>query len=263
MVLRPVIPRVFATLAAVVVPLLLTIDAIAQLLPDHVWLGPAIAAACALPVVYAAKLARSQALLGAALAAMAASVSGDVPEQLAISGDEQSLEVHDLREGPLPAERDGYVAVRGFLRSDWQVDEYRVADGQRPDQNEQAKAVLVPLLGTNAEVIEVEGGELERVIVARVTPALLGTPSLVTVRGRIGPVSPEIVDSLFAVQVDADGKASTLALRPEAVMLDSLDVPTRGQAITRLALAIGAGVLALVLLWLAVPRNEAGVATTA
>ncbi|HLT36080.1 MAG TPA: hypothetical protein VK034_07335, partial [Enhygromyxa sp.] len=69
------IPRAFATLAAIVVPLLLTLDAIARLLPDVAWLGPAIAAACALPVVYAARLARGQALLGAALATMAAATS--------------------------------------------------------------------------------------------------------------------------------------------------------------------------------------------
>src|SRR5690606_33997946 len=149
--LDPVIPRAFATLAAIVVPLLLTLDAIARLLPDVAWLGPAIAAACALPVVYAARLARGQALLGAALATMAAATSAELSEQLAItSDDEQELAVHDLRDGPLPAGRDGYVVVRGFLRGDWQVDEYRVAHGQRPDQNEQAEAVLVPLLGTNA-----------------------------------------------------------------------------------------------------------------
>lgn len=252
------IPRAFATLAAIVVPLLLTLDAIARLLPDVAWLGPAIAAACALPVVYAARLARGQALLGAALATMAAATSAELSEQLAItSDDEQELAVHDLRDGPLPAGRDGYVVVRGFLRGDWQVDEYRVAHGQRPDQNEQAEAVLVPLLGTNAEVIEVEDGALDRVIVARVAPAQLGNRSLVTLRGRIGPVSPEIVDSLFAVQIDGQGHASVATLRPEAVLLDTLDVPTRGQAITRAALAIGAGLLALALLWLSVPRPDA------
>jgi hypothetical protein len=250
-VLRQILPYASASLAAIVVPLLLTVDAVAQLLPDRAWLGPAIAAACALPVVYMAKLARFQALLGAALAAMAAALSVELPSQLAITGDEQSLMVHDLREGPLPVERDGYVAVRGFLRSDWQVDEYRVAKGERPDQNEQAQAVLVPLLGTNAEVIE-----NQRVIVARVAPAQLGHRSLVTLRGRIGPVSPEIVESLFTVQIDGKGRASVSELRPEAVLLDTLEVPTRGQAITRAGLAIGAGLLAWVLLGLAVPRRE-------
>ncbi|MFO7563564.1 MAG: hypothetical protein R6X02_13035 [Enhygromyxa sp.] len=255
--IRQLMPHAFALLAAIVVPLSLTIDAIAQRLPGPWWIGPAIAAACTVPVVVLAKHARAQALLGAALAAMAAALSAEVPEQLAITADEQRLQIHDLREGPLPAGREGYVAVRGFLRSDWQVDEYRVARGQRPDQNEQARAVLVPLLGTNAEVIAVEGEALERVIIARIAPTQLGTPSLVSLRGRVGPVSPEIVDSLFAVQIDGSGLASASALRPEAVLLDTLEVPTRGQAITRLGLAIGAGLLAWVLLVLAVPRGEA------
>jgi hypothetical protein len=186
---------------------------------------------------------------------LAAAATPELSELLAITRAEQSLAIHDLREGPLPAEQDGYAAVRGFLRDDWQVDEYRVAHGQRPDQNEQAEAVLVPLLGTDAAVIEVGAGELERVIVARVSPAQLGARSLVTLRGRVGPVSPEIVDSLFAVQVDKEGFTSAAMLRPQAVLLDTLDMPTRGQAITRLALAIASALLGLALLWLAVPRT--------
>lgn len=251
--------RVFATLAAIAVPLILMIEAVSRLLPEQAWLGPTIAAALALPVVLAAKQARTQALLGAALAALAAGATPELPEMLAITRDEQQLVIHDLREGPLPAEQRGYVTVRGFLRSDWQVDEYRVERGQRPDQNEQADAVLVPLLGTNAAVIEVEGAELQRVIVARVSPAQLGVRSLVTLRGRLGPVSPEIVDSLFAVQVDEKGLASATGLRPEAVLLDTLEVPTRGQAITRLALALASALLGFGLLWLSVPRKRSDV----
>jgi hypothetical protein len=249
-----VVLRALATLAAIAVPLLLMIDAVSDLLRDLVWVGPALAAALALPLVLAAKHARGQALIGAGLAALAAAATPELPEQFAITRDEQTLVIHDLREGPLPAEQHGHVAVRGFLRSDWQVDEYRVQPGERPDQNEQAEAVLVPLLGTDAAIIEVEGSELERVIVARVAPTQLGTRSLVTLRGRLGPVSPEIVDSLFAVQIDAKGRANATMLRPDAVLLDTLDVPTRGQAITRLLLAIAAGVLGLVLLWLSLPR---------
>jgi hypothetical protein len=250
-----VVSRVLATLAAIAVPLLLLSDAVVDLLP-LAWLGPALAGALALPVVWMARHARGQALIGAGLAALAAAATPELPELLAITRAEQNLAIHDLRDGPLPAGLDGYVAVRGFLHSDWQVDEYRVARGERPDQNEQAEAVLVPLLGTDAATIKVEGSTLERVIVARVAPAQLGTRSLQTLRGRLGPVSPEIVDSLLAVQIDAKGQAHATMLRPEAVLLDTLAVPTRGQAITRLCLAITAGVLGFVLLWLAVPRKQ-------
>lgn len=246
--------RGFAVLAAIAVPLVLTIDAVTRVLPDLPWLGPALAAAFALPIVFAARFARGQAAIGAGVAAMAAAASAEVPELLAITGDEQALVIHDLREGPLPATREGYVAVRGFLRSDWQVDEYRVAAGERPDQNQAAKAVLVPLLGTNAERIEVEADEMGRVLVARVTPTQVEAGPLVTLRGRLGPVAPDIVDSLFAIQIDAKGRASETMVRPEAVMLDTFDMPTRSQAITRAGLAIGASVLALLLLLLALPR---------
>ena len=244
--------RVFAVLAAFVVPLLLAIDAVASLLPELVWLGPAIAAVFALPVVFVAKHARGQALVGAGLAAMASFASPEVPQLLTITGDPQA--VHDLRERPLPPARHGsYVAVRGFLRSDWQVDEYRVAAGQRPDQNEAAKAVLVPVLGTDAAIIQAKHGALERVIVARIPPAQLDAGPLVTLRGRLQAVDPSIVDSLFAVQVDGEGHASASTLRPEAVMLDTFTFPTRGQAITRLGLAIGASVLSLIMLLFALP----------
>lgn len=246
--------RVFAVLAAFVVPLLLTLEAVARLLPELPWLGPAIAAGFALPVVFVAKFARGQAVVGAGLAAMAASASAEVPELLAITQAEQSLAIHDLREQPLAPEQAGYLAVRGFLRSDWQVDEYRVSAGQRPDQNAPAKAVLVPLLGTDAAVIPVAQGERAPVIVARVTPAQLHAGPLVTLRGRLGPVDAEIVDSLFAVQIDGAGQARPGTLRPEAVLLDTFDLPTRGQAITRTGLAIGASVLSLMMLLFALPR---------
>ena len=113
----------------------------------------------------------------------------------------------------------------------------------------------MPLLGTKSEIINVEGGEIGRVIVARVSPEQLAGPALVTVRGRLGPVSTGIVDSLFTVSVDAKGNAVASTVRPDAVLLDTMTVPTRGQAITRLALALAAAVLSLVLLVLSLPRG--------
>lgn len=246
--------RAYAVLVAIAVPLLLTLGPVARLLPDLVWLGPALAGACALPIVFAAKFERGQALVGAGLLAMAAGASAGLPELLMLTGDEQAMVIHDLREQPLPSSRAKHVAVRGFLHRDWQVDEYAVASGERPDQNQAAKAVLVPLLGSDARVIEVEGRELDRVIVARVTPTQLESGSLVTLRGRLRPIEPDIVDALFAVQLDAQGRASATTLRPDAVMLDTLDMPTRAQVITRMGLAIGASLLSLLMLVLALPR---------
>ncbi|PRQ08337.1 hypothetical protein [Enhygromyxa salina] len=248
--------RSLAVLAAIAVPLLLTISAVSNLHPAMFWIGPLAAIACAVPIAVKATTARTQALVGAGLAAMAAASSPELPELLRITGNEDAMPIHDLREGPLPEQREGYVAVRGYLRKEWVVDEYRVADGERPDQNEAASAALLPLLGTSAVMIQADE-QLGRVIVARVSPAQLPGATLVTLRGRLAPVGPEIVDSLFAVQLDDQGMASGVQLRPKAIMLDTFDMPTRGQALTRTGLAVGAALLSLVLLLLAIPRSRA------
>ena len=248
--------RALAIAAAIVVPLVAMIPGISTLHPIMMWVGPIAAALLALPIVLRAGEARTQAVVGAALAAMAAGSSPAVPELMALTGDVDALEVHDLLAAPLPDTAEGYVAVRGYLRREWVVDEYRVADGQRPDQNEEADAVLLPLLGTDAEVIEADAA-LGRVIVARVRPAELRGPALVTLRGRLAPVSQEIVESLFVIQLDERGFASGVEPpRPRGIMLDTLDVPTRGQAITRAALAGGAALLGLIALLFAVPARE-------
>jgi hypothetical protein len=237
-----VLLRFLAVLAAIVVPLLVTISAISNAHPLMFWIGPLAAIACALPIA-----------VKATTAAMAAAASPELPELLRVTGDPDAMPVHDLREGPVPEHQDGYVAVRGYLRKDWVVDEYRVADGVRPDQNEPANAALLPLLGTNAVMIQADD-QLGRVIVARVNPEQLEGPPLVTLRGRLAPVGAEIVDSLFSVQLDEKGLASEVSLRPKAIMLDTFDMPTRGQALTRTGLAVGASLLSLILLLLALPR---------
>jgi hypothetical protein len=245
--------RVLAVLAAIVIPLLLTIDAVSQLHPVMFWVGPLAAIACTLPIVHAAVGARGQALLGSALLAMAASGTPALPELLRITAADDVLPVHDLREGPLLIDADGYVAVRGYLREEWVVDEYHPAEGERPDQNLAPTAVLLPLLGTTE--VDLRAETLGRVIVARVSPELLDGPAIVTLRGRLGPVGDEIVDSLFIVQVDERARAAGLMARPEAVLLDTLDMPTRAEALTRTGIVAGAALLGFLMLWFALPRR--------
>jgi hypothetical protein len=245
--------RVLAVLAAIVIPLLLTIEAVSQLHPLMFWVGPLAAIACTLPIMYAAVGARGQAVLGAALVAMAAAATPELPELLAITGDDDMLPVHDLRASPLPSDTEGYVAVRGYLRDEWVVDEYHPGEGERPDQNLAPTAVLLPVLGTTD--VELHAETLGRVIVARVSPELLDGPPIVTLRGRLAPVGDEIIDSLFIVQVDEHARESGLLARPEAVMLDTFDMPTRAEALTRTGLAAGAALLGLLMLWFALPRR--------
>ncbi|NVB39178.1 hypothetical protein G6O69_15150 [Pseudenhygromyxa sp. WMMC2535] len=247
--------RAAAILSALAIPLLLTFDVISELLYAlplvGPYLGPALAALCALPVIIAGR-ERGQAIVGAALCALAAGLSPEVPELLEVSGP-QALEVHDLREAPLPRAYEGqrsYLAARGFLREEWVIDEY--PGGERPDQNERPKAVLLPLLGTEAAQVDLDP-EAGVVVVARVAPERLDQPSPQTLRGRLGPISPELVEVLFVV-TDEAGQA--VIQRPPAVLLDTLDVPSRGEALTRAGLAAGAALLALLLLLTALPRRE-------
>jgi hypothetical protein len=246
--------RVLAVLAAIVIPLLLTIEAVSRLHPIMVWVGPLAAIACTLPILYAAVGARGQAVLGAALVAMAAAATPELPELLRITGAEDALAVHDLREAPLPSDADGFVAVRGYLREEWVVDEYHPGEGKRPDQNQAPTAVLLPFLGTTDTELHAE--TLGRVIVTRVSPEQLQGPAIVTLRGRLGPVGDEIVDSLFIVQLDERARASGISVRPEAVLLDTFDMPTRAEALTRTGLAAGAALLGLLMLMFALPRRE-------
>lgn len=248
----PVLLRVLAVLAAIVIPLLLMIEAVSQLHPIMFWVGPLAAIACTLPILYAAVRARGQAVLGAALVAMAAAATPELPELLRITADDDVLPVHDLRDGPLPSSADGLVAVRGYLREEWVVDEYHPGAGKRPDQNLEPTAVLLPLLGTTD--MELRGETLGRVIVARVSPKQLQGPAIVTLRGRLGPVGDEIVDSLFIVQIDQRARVPGMSVRPESVLLDTFDMPTRAEALTRTGLAAGAALLGLLLLWFALPR---------
>lgn len=242
--------RSLAIVSALVIPALMAVSAVSGVLSSAGlgWLGPALAAACAIPILYHAVDNRSQAVIGAALAAMAAGSSPGVPDMLAMTGDPEALPIHDLRERALPMTRLGsrdYVALRGYLRDAWVVDEYAVNSGERPDQDDRAKAVLLPLLGSEDEVIAEDG----LLVVARVSPERLDGPSLQTLRGRLGPVDVDIADSLFTVQ----GASMAGLEQPPVVLLDTLDQPNRGQALTRAALAIGAALLALALLMTAIP----------
>jgi hypothetical protein len=246
--------RVLAVLAAIVIPLLLTIEAVSQLHPVMFWVGPLAAIACTLPIVHAAVGARGQALLGAALVAMAAASTPELPKLLRITAADDVLPVHDLRDGPLPSDADGYVAVRGHLREEWVVDEYHPNEGERPDQNLEPTAVLLPMLGTTE--VELHAETLGRVIVARVSPEQLDGPAITTLRGRLGPVGDEIIDSLFIVQLDEHARTAGITARPEAVMLDTLDMPTRAEALTRTGLAAGAALLGLLMLYFALPRRQ-------
>ena len=229
--------RALAVFAALVIPGVLMIDVIARALPGA-WLGAALAGGCALPIVFRFVEHRSQALLGAALAGFAGLISPEVPSMFRATGELDRMEVHDLREVPIDAEPGEWIVVRGYLRNEWTLDEYRVNRGQRPDQNAPAKAVLVPLLGTQGEQVDAGAG---LVLVARVSPELAERGGLQTLRGKLVEVAPALVESLFTTQ---DGTS----VEGRARMLDTFDLPTKSEAWTQLGLLLAAGLLAAGLL---------------
>ncbi len=229
--------RVLALFAALVVPLVLMLDAVARLLPSP-WVGAALAAGLALPLAFRFAEHRSQALLGAALAGFAGLLSPDVPRLIRATNELESMAVLDLREGPIAAATGEWVVVRGYLRNEWTLDEYRVADGERPDQNAPAKAVLVPLLGTEGEQVDASAG---LVLIARVSPELAEAGGLQTLRGKLVEVAPDIVETLFTLPEGTTG-------RGRAQMLDSFDLPTKSEAWTQFGLLVAAALLGLGLL---------------
>lgn len=241
-IVSEVLWRALALLAALVIPLVLMIDALARSLPGP-WLAAAIAFGCALPIAFRFAEHRSQALLGAALAGFAGLLAPEVPNLIRATRELESMPVHDLREGPIVAEPGEWIVVRGYLRNEWTLDEYRVAEGERPDQNAPAKAVVVPLLGTEDELVDASEGI---VLVARVDPELAKAGGLQTLRGKLVEVAPEIVEALFVMQDGTTGKG-------RARMLDSFDLPTKSQAWTQAGLLIAAMLLGAGLLVTSVP----------
>jgi hypothetical protein len=238
--------RALALFAALVIPLVLMLDVVARALPSP-WVGAALAFACGLPLAKRFAEQRSQALLGAALAGFAGLLAPEVPDLFRATRGVEGVAVHDLREGPLVAETGEWVSVQGYLRNEWTLDEYRVAEGERPDQNAPAKAVIVPLLGTEGEQVDASAGG---VLVARVGPELAESGGLQVLRGRLVEVAPEIVETLFTMPEGATGKG-------RARMLDTFDLPTKSGAWTQIGLMVAAALLGAALLVICVSVGPA------
>src|SRR5690606_33239405 len=124
----------------------------------------------------------------------------------------------DLREAPLPDPVPPWIEVSGHFHSGWLLDEYAVEAGDRPDQSTPAAAVLVPSVGSEAEVVALDGP----IVIARVEPARARLVGVQTIRGRTSVASPEILEVL--VQVSGAGDPAGV----RGVIVDTLDPgPTR------------------------------------
>jgi hypothetical protein len=172
--------------------------------------------------------------VGLVLAAIAALSSARARDLVDTSGG-QAWPTFDLASAPLPAALPEYVAITGVPHTSVVLDEYDVAAGGLPDQSRPAAAVLVPLAAAADRSVATRA-----LVVARVRPsdlAGLDSDEPVTLRGRTGSLPPE----LLATIVDLAGAGE----RPTSgVLLDTLELPTRRDAWTRIAIAGGLVLLA-------------------
>jgi hypothetical protein len=232
-----VLPRALAVLAAVILPLAVAIGPTIGLEFAQPLVPVVVTVVLALAVLGFHRHKLSNVVIGAALAGLSAQQAHGVLMLLDVTSPSPSTPIHDLREGPLPESASGIIRVQGFLRDEWLLDEYRTEEGARPDQNETPYALLVPFLGTKEAVVPAG-----RIVIVRVPGEHDRSTSPQTLQGQTGPVPQELLVSLVnAATPEALAKV-------EGVMLDTMVVPTRNQALTRLALSGGSSVLALILL---------------
>ena len=150
----------------------------------------------------------------------------------------------DLTAGPLPDNPPTYVAVTGYFRDQLRLSEYgNVAEGDLPDQTSRADAVLIPFVGSEDDVVALDGA----IVVARVAagPAPAGRQTL---QGKLGPLQPGVLGTLVRFTDDASGA--------RGVLLDTLDRPRPKDRFIQLAIAALSAVIAFGCLWFAMARTD-------
>ena len=185
------------------------------------------AAAIGLVVVFGARQ-RGLALVGVVLAAVGTLVGQVAHDLIPLTGLGGSVAEVDLREQPFPDTAPRFARVQGHFRDEWLLDEYAVAEGGRPDQSKQADAVLIPFVGTTAEVVELDGA----VVVARVAAEAPRGAQLATIEGRVEPLPEALLSTLVAVVTPAGGGAPQV----RGIIVDTLAMPSPAEAWTRLVL---------------------------
>ncbi len=179
-----------------------------QLGPEWVW--ATLAGVVGLIAGVACGVRVTSATLGGLMLAVATHQAPLTTGLLMAPGDIATWPRYDLTEAPLPEEAEGFVRVEGFLRPSMQLREFQVPKGDRPNQNQAAHAVLMPLVGTSKGVIKIDG----RAVIARVPERVRKGPERVKLSGALAP--PPIGVSEVLIQL---GEGSAGEVR--AVMLDT------------------------------------------
>lgn len=175
---------------------------------------------------------------GAALAIAAGLLTAEARRRFDEASAREGAPSYDLRTATLPDPAPAWVELHGFFHDGFVLDEYAVADGDRPDQSRPAEAVLVPFAGTDEGVATLDGP----IVIARVEPARARLTGPQTIRGRTRPASPEIL----AVLVRVEGVGDPARVR--GVIVDTLEEgPRRGLPWIHAVLAAIAALAAMAL----------------
>jgi hypothetical protein len=154
----------------------------------------------------------TSAILGGLMLAVATHQAPMTTSLMEAPGDVATWPQHDLTKAPLPDDAKGYVRLEGFLRPTMQLREFQVPQGDRPNQNEVAHAVLMPLVGTSAGVIKIEG----RTVIARVPEKLRRGPERVQLAGAL--VAPPLGVTEVLIKLGHEGEEQK---QVRAIMLDT------------------------------------------
>ena len=228
------VPRILAVAALLVAPGLAWFGSASWGILDPAlvaWLAPGLsiltATAMAVALRRNAGLWGLSAIFGAAACSMLVDARSVLDAARVFEDHTNTEEIVDLTRAAMPPSPPAYVAVRGYLRDAWVLDEYAVAPDELPDQSRPARAVLVPMVGTTDEVVTLRGA----IVVARVPPGQFETTSAVTLRGATSAVSEPVVRTLVQITgVPADANVT-------AVMVDTLAVPDPDRAWIRATVA--------------------------
>lgn len=206
------------------------------------WLFPGVAAALVLALIIARPRAWFSFVIASGLALLAARAAPSAREAVAPGPDaDTSVQTVDLTRGETLPDEGEVVAVRGFLRDDYHLDEYRVRPGDRPDQKSVAPRVLVPFIGSRDQAITPDTA----ILVARIPGDMERPGHAIVLRGRLGPLEPSLFEALFAT---AEGMGDVHdAEELETHLLDTTDVPASGRPWVQLLLCVGAAAIALAL----------------
>jgi len=163
----------------------------------------------------------------AGIAATAAAYAGwQATLTLTAARNAEALPVVDLATGAVPRPLPSYLAVEGFIQPSIHLAEYDVPPDAIPDQARPPEAVVAVVTAT-ADPVQPNPPVI---VLARLPPgALPADPTRRVVRGKVVLPPPSVLPLL----ADVSGEDP-----PDAIVVDTLDLPRRAAALGPFVLAV-------------------------